>query len=87
MLRTALKPRWLGLLVQRPESHSWHHARGVHAHNYSDLPLFDILAGTWKNPGEFAPAQGFHPGASSEFGNLLRGRDVAARASMAGERA
>ena len=81
----ARTPRWLGLLVQRPESHSWHHARGVHAHNYSDLPLFDILAGTWKNPGEFAPEQGFHAGASSEFGNLLRGRDVAARASMAGE--
>ena len=24
-------PRWLGLLVQRPESHSFHHERGVHA--------------------------------------------------------
>ena len=70
-------PRWLGVLVQRPESHSWHHARGVHANNYSDLPLFDILAGTWNNPREFAPEQGFYPGASYELGNLLRGRDVA----------
>jgi sterol desaturase/sphingolipid hydroxylase (fatty acid hydroxylase superfamily) len=70
-------PRWLGLFVQRPESHSWHHARGVHANNYSDLPLFDILAGTWHNPREFAPEQGFHPGASSEYARLLTGRDVA----------
>jgi sterol desaturase/sphingolipid hydroxylase (fatty acid hydroxylase superfamily) len=73
-------PRWLGVLVQRPESHSWHHARGVHAGNYSDLPLFDILLGTWKNPRDFAPQQGFHHGASSEFAGLLLGRDVASMA-------
>lgn len=70
-------PRWLGVVVQRPESHSWHHARGVHANNYSDLPLFDILMGTWHNPHEFAPEQGFHAGASSEYADLLLGRDVA----------
>src|ERR1041385_5777127 len=29
-------PRWLGYFVQRPESHSIHHARGVHAYNYSN---------------------------------------------------
>jgi len=72
-------PRWLGVLVQRPESHSWHHARGVHAYNYSDLPLFDILSGTWNNPRDFAPEQGFHDGASSEYAGLLLGRDVATR--------
>jgi sterol desaturase/sphingolipid hydroxylase (fatty acid hydroxylase superfamily) len=71
-------PRWLGVIVQRPESHSWHHARGVHANNYSDLPLFDILSGTWNNPREFAPEQGFHHGASSKLPALLLGRDVAA---------
>ena len=27
-------PRWLGFVVQRPESHSYHHERGVHARNY-----------------------------------------------------
>jgi sterol desaturase/sphingolipid hydroxylase (fatty acid hydroxylase superfamily) len=70
-------PRWLGLFVQRPESHSWHHARGVHAGNYSDLPLFDILLGTWNNPRDFAPEQGFHPGASSELARLFAGRDLA----------
>jgi sterol desaturase/sphingolipid hydroxylase (fatty acid hydroxylase superfamily) len=71
-------PRWLGVFVQRPENHSWHHARGVHAANYSDLPVFDILFGTFRNTREFAPEQGFHPGASSEYGSLLLGRDVAA---------
>ena len=70
-------PRWLGIFVQRPESHSWHHARGVHANNYSDLPLFDILFGTWNNAREFAPEQGFHHGASSEYAAMLLGRDVA----------
>jgi sterol desaturase/sphingolipid hydroxylase (fatty acid hydroxylase superfamily) len=70
-------PRWLGLFVQRPESHSWHHARGVHANNYSDLPLFDILFGTWHNASQFAPEQGFHPGASSDYLGLMLGRDVA----------
>lgn len=73
-------PRWLGVIVQRPESHSWHHARGVHGGNYSDLPLFDILFGTWNNPRDFAPEQGFHPGASSEYAAMLLGRDVASRA-------
>lgn len=71
-------PRWLGVFVQRPESHSWHHARGVHASNYSDLPVFDILMGTWKNPRDFAPEQGFHHGASSEYASLLLGRDMTA---------
>jgi sterol desaturase/sphingolipid hydroxylase (fatty acid hydroxylase superfamily) len=70
-------PRWLGVIVQRPESHSWHHARGLHAGNYSDLPLFDLVLGTWNNPREFAPEQGFHDGASSEIARLLAGRDLA----------
>ena len=43
-------PRWLGYLIQRPESHSVHHARGVHAFNYCDFPLIDMLFGTLRNP-------------------------------------
>jgi len=69
-------PRWLGYLVQRPESHSWHHARGVHAKNYSDLPIFDLLFGTLHNPHDFAPEQGFHQGASTRLLDMLRGQDV-----------
>ena len=70
-------PRWLGYLVQRPESHSWHHQRGVHAFNYSDLPLFDLLFGTFKNPRDFAAEQGFYEGASARVVDMLRCRDVA----------
>jgi len=70
-------PRWLGYLIQRPESHSIHHARGVHAYNYANLPLFDILFGTFRNPRDFSPVQGFWDGASAKLGSLLIGRDVA----------
>jgi sterol desaturase/sphingolipid hydroxylase (fatty acid hydroxylase superfamily) len=69
-------PRWLGYVIQRPESHSHHHERGVHARNYSDLPLFDLVFGTFHNPREFAAEQGFYEGASSRLGDLLRFRDV-----------
>jgi sterol desaturase/sphingolipid hydroxylase (fatty acid hydroxylase superfamily) len=71
-------PRWLGFIVQRPESHSHHHGRGVHAGNYSDLPLFDLLFGTLHNPESFAPATGFHDGASERLAEMLLFRDVSA---------
>jgi sterol desaturase/sphingolipid hydroxylase (fatty acid hydroxylase superfamily) len=46
-------PRWLGILIQRPESHSVHHRKRHHVWNYSDLPLWDALMGTFRNPAEF----------------------------------
>ena len=46
-------PRWLGYIIQRPESHGLHHELGVHARNYSDFPLWDILMGTFVNPASF----------------------------------
>jgi sterol desaturase/sphingolipid hydroxylase (fatty acid hydroxylase superfamily) len=69
-------PRWLGYFVQRPESHSYHHERGVHARNYSDLPIFDIVFGTFHNAQGFAPATGFWDGASARVLDMLRLRDV-----------
>jgi sterol desaturase/sphingolipid hydroxylase (fatty acid hydroxylase superfamily) len=69
-------PRWLGYIVQRPESHSRHHARGAHAGNYADLPLIDMLFGTFCNPATFAPEQGFYDGASARVLDMLRFRDV-----------
>ncbi|KEF41495.1 MAG: fatty acid hydroxylase [Cyanobium sp. CACIAM 14] len=70
-------PRWLGWWIQRPESHSRHHARGVHAGNYADLPLFDVLFGTFENPARFAEEAGFWPGASARVRAMLLGRDLA----------
>ena len=69
-------PRWLGYIVQRPESHSYHHGRGIHSHNYSDLPMFDLLFDTFVNPKEFIADNGFYNGASLRLGDLLLGRDV-----------
>jgi sterol desaturase/sphingolipid hydroxylase (fatty acid hydroxylase superfamily) len=68
--------RWLGYIVQRPESHSHHHARGVHAGNYSDLPIFDLLFGTFHNPQDFAFETGFYHGASARIADMLRFRDI-----------
>ena len=69
-------PQWLGYLVQRPESHSLHHGRGVHRYNYSDLPVFDMLFGTFRNPKDFQEANGFFDGASARVGDMLLWCDV-----------
>lgn len=69
-------PRWLGYLVQRPESHTVHHARGIHAKNYADLPLIDMLFGTFENPRRFEHATGFWHGASARMLDMLLARDV-----------
>jgi sterol desaturase/sphingolipid hydroxylase (fatty acid hydroxylase superfamily) len=69
-------PRWLGYLIQRPESHSHHHARGVHRNNYADLPVFDLLFGTFNNPKDFAPATGYYDGASARVADIVLCRDV-----------
>jgi len=74
-------PRWVGYLVQRPESHSLHHGRGVHAQNYADLPIVDMLFGTYCNPRDHREEVGFEPGASSRIGAMLIGRDVSGGAT------
>lgn len=75
-------PHWLGYLIQRPESHGVHHARGVHRHNYSDLPLWDMVFGTFHNPREFEGEVGLAPGASARIGSMLIGRDVSESAEF-----
>jgi sterol desaturase/sphingolipid hydroxylase (fatty acid hydroxylase superfamily) len=69
-------PQWLGWIIQRPEAHSVHHARGIHAYNYGGVMLWDILFGTFRNPATFHDPQGFWDGASAEVGAMLVGRDV-----------
>jgi sterol desaturase/sphingolipid hydroxylase (fatty acid hydroxylase superfamily) len=70
-------PQWLGYIVQRPESHSVHHGRGIHQYNYSDLPLFDILFGTFRNPKDFVSESGFYDGASAKVPQILLFKDIA----------
>jgi sterol desaturase/sphingolipid hydroxylase (fatty acid hydroxylase superfamily) len=70
-------PTWLGYVFQRPEMHAIHHQRGVHAYNYGQFALSDILFGTWRNPPAFPDVEfGFWDGASSKLGAMLVGRDV-----------
>lgn len=70
-------PRWLGYIVTRPESHSLHHERGVHARNYGDISIFDMIFGTFANPREFSGEVGFHEGGSKKLGAMLLGRVIA----------
>ncbi|HVF80481.1 MAG TPA: sterol desaturase family protein [Flavisolibacter sp.] len=75
-------PQWLGYIVQRPESHTEHHAKNIHAGNYSDLPLFDILFGTFKNPKTYSHETGFYNGASGRVKEMLLFKDVSKPASL-----
>jgi len=80
-------PQWLGYIVQRPESHSVHHARGIHRYNYSDLPVWDIVFGTFRNPKAFQPEHGFYQGASSRIPEMLAFRDISSPATRKPESA
>ena len=50
----------------------------MHAYNYADLPLWDLVFGTFRNPpdGATRPAQGFYDGASARVWEMLAFRDV-----------
>jgi sterol desaturase/sphingolipid hydroxylase (fatty acid hydroxylase superfamily) len=72
-----ITPHWVGYFVQRPESHNCHHERGVHARNYGDLPLFDMIFGTFHNPREFTGQVGFYDGGSRKVGPMLIGKLIA----------
>ncbi|HEY1772131.1 MAG TPA: sterol desaturase family protein [Gammaproteobacteria bacterium] len=69
-------PQWLGYLIQRPESHCVHHQRSVHRYNYSDLPIWDILFGTFKNPPSFERDCGFDGEREEQVANMLKGVNV-----------
>jgi sterol desaturase/sphingolipid hydroxylase (fatty acid hydroxylase superfamily) len=69
-------PQWIGYIIQRPESHGIHHQKGVHAYNYSDFPLWDILMGTFRNPATFDAEVGFESPADRRIGAMLLFQDV-----------
>jgi sterol desaturase/sphingolipid hydroxylase (fatty acid hydroxylase superfamily) len=78
-------PQWLGYLIQRPESHSHHHGRGIHRDNYSDLPVYDLLFGTFRNPAQHQE-NGFYQGASSRIVDMLLWQDVSSPAQRTAEK-
>ena len=70
-------PVWLGYFVQRPEAHGIHHHRGVHGFNYANLPIWDIVFGTFRNPRTWDGPAGFYSGSSKHTMRMLLGHDVA----------
>src|SRR5437899_7763792 len=69
-------PQWLGVVIQRPEAHCIHHQRDVHAYNYGDLPIWDMLFGTFRNPASFEGPVGFDKPATDRIGAMLGFVDV-----------
>lgn len=69
-------PAWLGYVIQRPEMHKVHHQRGVHYYNFADLPIWDILFGTFKNPKEFKAKCGFAQNREEQLLDMLLFKNI-----------
>jgi len=69
-------PSWMRYLIQTPQLHAIHHARDVHRHNFSDLPIWDRLFGTYHDAVDFAPVCGFPGDGEQRLGAMLMFRDV-----------
>ena len=69
-------PRWLGFVVQRPESHRIHHQFRRHTNNFADLPIWDALFGTLENAIVSPPRCGFEVEREQRFEEMLAFRDV-----------
>jgi sterol desaturase/sphingolipid hydroxylase (fatty acid hydroxylase superfamily) len=69
-------PRWLGLVIARPEMHAVHHEVGVHAFNYAFCSLYDRAFGTYRNPETFRGENGLGHDAWKKLGTLLFAGDV-----------
>lgn len=67
-------PWWVGFLFQRPEMHRRHHQRDWHRSNYSDLPIWDMLFGTFDNPRDVPQHCGFADSAETRVLDLLLGK-------------
>lgn len=69
-------PRFLGYFFQRPEMHRIHHQRGVHHYNYSDLPVWDMIFGTYNNPHHAPDPTGFPNDNENRVLDLLKGKKL-----------
>ena len=69
-------PEWLGFIFQRPESHRVHHQFRHHTNNFADIPLWDILFSTFKNPKVFKGRCGYDDWREDRFEDMLLFRDV-----------
>lgn len=69
-------PHFIGYFFQRPEMHRIHHQRGVHYSNFSDLPFWDMLFGTFKNPKTYKGKCGFKTEREQEIWKMLAFKNV-----------
>lgn len=69
-------PRWIGYLIQRPELHSIHHQLDVHKYNFSDIPIWDRMFGTFKDIDGFVSECGFPRDNERHFVRILKFGDV-----------
>lgn len=69
-------PYIMGYFFQRPEMHRLHHKKWVHHYNYSDLPIWDILFKTFKNPRKPILETGFPNKWEEKVGDLLAGKKM-----------
>jgi sterol desaturase/sphingolipid hydroxylase (fatty acid hydroxylase superfamily) len=69
-------PGWLRYFIQTPELHSIHHEYDVHKFNFSDIPIWDRVFGTYQDTTEFAARCGFPAGAEEKIGAMLAFKDV-----------
>lgn len=73
-------PRWIGWIIQRPESHLFHHQEDrQYTYNYGDLAIWDWLNGTLLNPTDEEVEKvrtGFSGDRERRVGDMLRGKSV-----------
>lgn len=69
-------PYWMGFIFQRPEMHRIHHQKSKHYNNFSDLPIWDMLFGTFENPKKREITCGFKPERESQFKEMLSFKNV-----------
>jgi sterol desaturase/sphingolipid hydroxylase (fatty acid hydroxylase superfamily) len=69
-------PHWMGYIFQRPEMHRIHHERSKHYNNFSDLPIWDMIFGTYENPKKRDMTCGFKTERESKLIEMLRFKNV-----------
>ncbi len=69
-------PYWLGFIIQRPERHCVHHRTGWHRQNFADLPVWDMMFGTFHNPRQADAFCGFEDGLENRLGAMLQAVDL-----------
>ena len=78
-------PYWMGFLIQRPESHRIHHKYRHHTQNFADLPVWDMLFGSFHNPVSNPSRCGYDAEREDRFEDMLLFRNVNSKENDAKE--